>query len=201
MTLIKDPAWGTVARVGNHARLMVDAVSQIQEADAAHGGDAYIGSTPQAGIRSWTTATGNEYILMYLKNLSATDFLIISKFIMSVSAAGLVLYGIANPVEGTLANNTLVEPLNRNFGSSKTADSELHLWDEVGTAGITGLTGGEEFSSAILPASVLPFDQEATLHLARNNSVAVGVQNATGGNVEVAAAVRFFFEQIEELQP
>jgi len=199
MTLIKDPLTGQGARVDSAGNLRTHAVAETQESDAAHNGDCFIASTVQGGLRTLTLAAGNDYALMYLKNLSQTDLLTLMKTGIGASAAGLVIWFQKNPVEGVLANNTEVTPINRNFSSGKVASAEAHIWDEVGTAGITGLTGGEEFAAIYAPVGGVFIPLDGSIHLGAQNSVLIGVENPTGGAVEVVLNSRFIFEPLDDL--
>jgi len=199
MTLIKDPVFGTGARVGADGRLQAWAVSETSEAARSHEGDAFIASVAQGGVRTLTLAAGQTYNLLYVQNDSDRKLMALNSLLVSMDAAGAVLFVVKNPVVGTLGNNTEVTPSNLNFGSTNPADVTAHVWDEVGTAGITGLTAGEEIQSLTLPGMAGAFALNAAVHLARTNGVLIGVQNPTGGAIEATAALRFHMEDIESV--
>jgi len=197
MTMIKDPVFGNAARVGEDNRLQVWAVAEPSAAARSHDGDAYISSVAQGGVRTLTLATVQTYALLALKNTSPDKLIAIDQIIVSLGAAGGIIFLTKNPTEGTLANNTAITPSNRNFASTNIAEAEANVWDEVGTAGITGFTVGEEFESEVLPAGVSQLAVDGALHLGQGNILLLSIENPTGGAIEAAASIRYHFEPVE----
>ena len=197
MTLIKDPAAGNAARVGEDGRLQVWAVTEQSQAARSHDGDAYITSITQGTIRTLTLATLNTYALLALKNTSPDKLIAIDDILVSMDAAGGILFLTKNPTEGTLANNTAITPINRNYASTNLAEAEGQVWDEVGTAGITGYTGGVETESHVLPAALSKLELNSSIHLGQGSILLLSIQNPTGGALEAAADIRYHFEPVE----
>lgn len=198
MTLIKDPVRSTGARVSSDGRLWTYAIRKSLESQASHEGKEFLVSLVQGGVdRTLTLAAGNTYNLAYLRNLDDDEFLTLISISGGCDVAGGLLFAVRNPTEGTLANNVSVEPVNDNFSSSLQANIEAHVWDEVGTAGIGGLTGGTEFFSTVLGAG--PFSIPASSHLGLNGRLLLGVENPTGGAIEIALNVNFIKERIDQI--
>jgi hypothetical protein len=200
MTFVRDPVNSTGARVGDDGRLQTWAVAEPSEAAAGHDGDAYVAATVQgSGLRTLTLATVQDYALLLVRNDSDEKLLAMDTMIASCSAAGCYLYVTKNPVIGVIANADAFVPKNRNFGSSKIGDVSAWSWDEVGTAGITGFTGGEEVASIILPPAPIPVNLNAAVHLGRLNTFLISIQNPTGGAIEASVTLRFHMEPIENI--
>jgi hypothetical protein len=108
-----------------------------------------------------------------------------------------VYYFTRNPIEGTLANNTPIQPVNLNYGSAKNAAAEVHVWDEVGTAGITGFTSGVEFDALTLNAGPYISPLNGSFLVEASNIFLFNVENTTGGPIEFSFNARFFYEGVD----
>lgn len=195
MAIIKDPVFGTAARVGKDGRLRAAVVQQTKESQAATDGDAFIVGTVLGVARTLTLVTGNVYALLHIQNNSPDKILVLDSASLSSDLAGVNLFVTKNPIVGALTNEVLIVPVNRNFASSEIPDVAVLTWDEVGTAGIVGITGGVEFQSLILPPSVFNISLGGTFRLGRGNSVMMSIANDTGSPAEVTAAFRFHMQE------
>lgn len=195
--LIKDPLSQQGARVRKSGRLEVHASTVSQEASAAGLGLSFLASTRLGGNRTLTLATGNSYNLLAIENTSPDKILEISQIIVSVDITGLVLFFTKNPDLSAIGDNVNVEPVNLNFGSTNPAEAEVEIWNEVGTVGLSGITGGEEIASFALGAGPNPVQLNNLTQLHRANSFMIGLFNPTGGAAEAAITARFNFNALD----
>jgi len=198
MTVIIDGAGtGVAVKVTKENKILASATSHTEEHFASLMGDTYIANTTTTA-NTLTTVTGNTYNLLYIENSSATRLLIVQKIAVSADTAGMVLDVFRNPVLGVVSANNVEIPINDNFSSGKTADGIFHSWDETGTVGIGGLTGGDNIGSNILPGATVVVPIDGSVILGQGNSLTVRATNGTGGNVEVSALVRFYYEDADK---
>lgn len=198
MTIIQDGTGkGTSALVNEQNELLVKAIVVSAEAIvASRDGQAYFANTTDTAD-TLTLATGNTYNLLYLSNKSATKELVIQRLIVSSDTAGVVLTYIRNPVLGTVSANNIHEPVNNNFSSGNKANALCHNWDETGTVGIGGLTGGTIIEATILPVGATEIRIDGSLVLEQGNSILIHIDNNTGGDAEVECGIRFYFDNPE----
>lgn len=192
---IRDPLTSHAARVAD-GRLRTQGIQESLEADASRLGEAFTLGTSQS-VRSLTVPNTNDGPIMYIRNLSESQILVADGFTATESGPGGILYIVKNPILGTIGANVPITAENRNFSSTRDADVEAHVWDEVGGVGITGLTGGVEVASFIRPVPAGTLDLKNAVRLGRLDSAYFGFENNSGGALESALAFRFHMEDIE----
>ena len=133
---------------------------------------------------------------MYLENSDSDRILNIHDIRVATDTAGAVVIVRRNPILGTVGANNAHTPVNLNFQSDILASGIFHNWDETGTAGITGLTGGTILESHVLRGSNTVFLYESAVILFQGNSLSIVVFNGTGGNIEISGTIRFHYEEI-----
>ena len=153
---------------------------------------AYFANTADTA-NTLTLATGNTYNMLFIQNNSAVKWLVIQKVFVSVDTAAVVLVVRKNMTVGAITNENTHIPPNANFSSGNDADALLYNWDEVGTAGVTGLTAGTIVNTYILAAEIRPLPFDGFMVLGQNDNVVFQIVNGTGGNVEAAIGCRFYF--------
>lgn len=184
------------AQVNSKNKLVVTATSHSDEHESSEvDGQAYFANTTDTAD-TLTLADGNTYNLLFLRNLSSTKILVVQKIDFSASAAGLVFNVQKNMVLGAVSNNNVHIPVNVNFSSGNAADVLCHNWNEVGTAGIGGLTVGTRIKSFILPSGPFIIPVDGFMVLGQNDSLTLIAVNGTGGPVEAEAGIRFYFDDI-----
>jgi len=190
---IKDGAGtGNRVRVNPANQLEVRAVSLSDQQDISRTkGDAYM-LPSTATAPTLTMATGNTHKFLILKN-DESRTLVIDRFFISSDTAGLVCTITKNALIGTIATHAAETPVNQNFGSGKTATVTAYSWDETGTVGMGGITGGTTCTSMIMGAGVTRIMDLTGTNLAQDNTIMVTFFNGTGGNVEGSAHMVFHF--------
>lgn len=119
------------------------------------------------------TATGGYMI--YVKNTSTDYDMIIARISVSTSALTVITV-MKNPTIGSLGNEVVTTPINKNFKSGKVADVDVYGWDEVGDE-ITGITGGSCAGTyQVSGLERILFDESLCLGL--NDIIAVKAKNA-----------------------
>jgi len=198
MTVIQDGTGRGFTMAVNAANEgVVKAISAtIEHLISSRDSQAYYANTTDTAD-TLTLATGNTYNMLYLENLSGTKDLVIEKITLSVDTANVVAILKRNMTLGTAGANNVHTPRNSNFSSGNIANTLCHNWDETGTAGVTGLTGGSTMTTHILPAGEFIDPVDGFIILQQGNSLTVQLTNGTGGNVEAEVGVRFYFDRTE----
>lgn len=197
--LVDGTGTGKRAKININNKLDVAATTHSEEHDiAVTEAQAYFANTADTAD-TLTLATGNTYNLLYIKNTSTTKLLIVEKIIASFDTAGIVFKFIKNHTLGTASANNAHEPVNVNFASNNTADCVAHNWDETGTSGIGGLTGGTTIKTFNLVAGPTFFPVDGFMVLGPNNAITLTATNNTGGNVEGECGIRFYYDSEEAL--
>ena len=195
MRLLDGRGRGHEAAVNSDLQVNVRSASISEESYISQTVERAFSISNEAVDTTLQLATTEVVNFMYVENTSATRALIIENVFVSSDTAGVYYRFNRNPVLGTASANTAITPQNLNFGSGVSFEGTVHVWDESGTTGIGGLTvtSANTLGTFITPAglNVHPFD--ASLILKQNNSFLVIVENPTGGNVEVACAIRCYF--------
>jgi len=191
---IKDgTGTGKMAGVDNANRLKTKAKTNTEEhVVSLEIGNAYFASTVDTA-NTLTLATGNTYRMLYLKN-DSSDTIVVEKVLSSSDTAGLVLFWTRNPTLGSVGANNVHVPANLNFSSNKTAVGTFHSWDETGTEGISGLSGGTVIQSFITDVGFTVHPIDGAIVIPQGSSMLLSMTNGTGGNVEAEVGVRFFYE-------
>jgi len=150
---------GNLADVDDDDRLKVKAVSST---------DIEFASEDKGKAFSWSSsyaATGGDEVL-YIKNTSQTEKLIISEVIIAASAAcTFTLFEVSS---GTAAG-TVVTGQNLNLGSGNSASASA-----FGNASVTGTLTGNALSFGSVPASSgITLDLKSSLVLGQNNEIAI----------------------------
>lgn len=140
-----------------------------------------------------TLATGNTYNILYLKNTSSRN-IIVEKVLSSSDTAGCVMTWVKNPTLGTVGANNTATPQNLNFGSNNEAVGTFHVWDETGTSGITGLSGGTKIKTFITGVGFTIHPIDGAIIIPNGNSMLIQCTNSTGGNVEWECGVRMYYD-------
>jgi hypothetical protein len=184
---------GFLAKVDSENFLDTRAVTSTEENHVAIAdGQTYFANTADTA-NTLTTATGNTYNLLYLENNSSTRVIVIEKIVSSYSAAGGVFIFQKNMTLGTASANNVHVPVNTNFSSGNVADVVCHNWDESGTTGIGGLSGGTVMKTFITAAGTVFYPIDGFVVLGQGDNIVLRYNNGTGGNVEVEAGIRFYF--------
>ena len=187
---------GNLAKVDSEKRLIVHADTNSEEHNISHQfAKSYVMNSADTAS-TLTLATGNTYNFMYLENGSADNLVNIQDIRITTDTAGIVALIVRNSTLGTVTDNNATTPGNLNFGSSNAASGTFHNWDETGTSGIGGLTLGTVLESHILGVGSTVFLYNAALVIDNSSNVVLRLVNGTGGNVEAAATVRFYYESI-----
>jgi len=192
MVEIRDADTARAAKVSASGKLKVVSTAHTEEHAATDVGDAYFVNTATTAA-TLTTATGNTYNLIYLENSSSTRSLVIEKIVISTDAADIVVELVKNTTLGAVSANNAFTAVNANFSSGKAADGIFHTWNETGTVGIGGITVGTILISNTLSTGPFLFPIDGTFVLKQGNNIVIRVTNATGANVEVSSAVRFYY--------
>lgn len=172
-----------------------DSVVITSETHAAESGEAYVAHTSDKTNGTLTLAT-SAAILMYIENTSQTKHLHLQRITGSSSAAGGLIKFIRNPEvdTATLANELVHKPRKLNFSEERDADVVCYTWDEVGGAGISGISytaPTQIMRAALLGAGEINIPLEGAAILGTGASAAVEV---VGSTAEIEIAVRFYFE-------
>lgn len=195
LTLVEDGLGsGRKAEVNTGHQLVVAAVSESQEHRVSQiSQDAYFFSVGQ-NIDTLTLATTNDAKILFLQSLNPSKVLVVERILVSSDTDGIIIRFVKNYTVGTLTNNTPTPPSNMNFSSTRSADVNAHIWDEVGTTGIGGLTAGSTFKTFIgkIGPNIFPIDGVPILD--QNDNIGIEILNPTGGTVEVETGIRFYFE-------
>jgi hypothetical protein len=120
--------------------------------------------------------------------------MVVEKIFVSSDTDGIIIRFVKNYTIGTLTNNTPTAPANLNFSSTRSAETNAHIWDEVGTTGMGGLTAGTPIKTFIGKVGPNIFPIDGVLILDQNDNLGVEILNPTGGTVEVETGIRFYFE-------
>lgn len=190
---------GYSARVDTDHLLNTRSVQITEESHVStKDGESYFANTSDTA-NTLTTSTGETIKLLYLKNDSTTDLLVIHKIFFSVSVTGGVLLFVKNPTLGSVGANNAHTPVNINFRSGSTASVTCHNWDESGVEGISGISGGTTVNTYIPSAGVTAFPIEGSFVLGQSNSIMLTYINNTGGNTEVTAGIRFYMQDADRI--
>ena len=186
---------GFLAKVDSENRLIVHADQNSEEHNIAHQfARAYIANTADTAPTLTVASDGNIYDILYAENSDPDRIINIHDIRITTDTAGIVVQVIRNPILGSVGANNAHTPQNTNFQSDLAANGVFHNWDESGDTGITGITGGAVLESHSLRGSNTVFLYESAVLLFQGNSLSLRVINNTGGNVEVAATFRFYYE-------
>jgi hypothetical protein len=128
-----------------------------------------------------------------MENSSTTQLLVVQKLEITSNTAGVVGEILRNPVLGAVSANNVEVPINHNFGSAKAAAGVFHSWDETGTTGIGGITGGTTTVTSILPVGGATTDIDGAGILTQGDTAVVLITNGTGGSAEVTVMIRFYY--------
>ena len=195
MAKIEDGAGkGFIMKIDSQQRALVQADTNTEEHNISHefGKSFVINSADTAN--TLTLATGNTYNFLFLQNGSSDDQINIQDIRVTVDTVGIVALIVRNSTLGSVSANNATTPRNLNFGSQNAADGTFHNWDETGTTGIGGLTLGTVLESHILGVGSTVFLYDAALLISDSNNIVLRLVNGTGGNVEAAATIRFYYE-------
>lgn len=184
---IKSGDSGDIAAVTINKRLKTAAVSVTLTELATETGDTYNISTGTAAL-----TTSNESALFYLKNNEDTDLLIDTIIVNIKDYVGTdgqpVLKIYRNPTDGTVISNaTDAGQSNRNFGSSKSVDTNMYQGGEGET-----MSGQDAIIEVFLPSTAaLTINAFTTLVvLKKGSSLGVSYTPPTGmTSVNIVVAV------------
>jgi hypothetical protein len=142
-----------------------------------------------------SVGAGADGILLAVENRNAAKTMSIQKMTLAASAAGLNVTLVKNGVFGTLANEIELTAPNINFNSGNVAQVNAYKWDGVGS-GITGITGGDPMEQIAIPEGTIFVPMDGSYIIGSGNTLVFHVSNPTAGAIEVALAMRFFFESV-----
>ena len=194
--IIKDGTGeGFSAKVDNFNRLRTFATSTTQEHHGTGIGVNFMFST-QAQARTLTLKNADDGPMLYIQNTNPNALLVITQITVGTSAGGVIATIVKNNVIGTVGANVSgsPKPPNLRFDSGVVAQATMHVWDETGTTGITGLSGGADLETNPLALGRTPENIDGGIDLGAGNSLTISLSNNTGGAAEVSVAVRAFFE-------
>lgn len=188
---------GPAAKVDSENRLETHATVQTEENYVGvHKAQNYFANTTDTAPLL-TSANGNTYNLLFLQNLSATKNLVIEKIFYTTDIALGIVSLVKNMAIGAITNANTHIPVNLNFSSGHAADALCHSWDEVGTAGVTGLTAGTIVNVYVPIIGVLILPIAGSIILGQNDSLTLRFQNDIGGAAtEMGAGFRFYFDDL-----
>ena len=184
---------GFDVKVDSKNRIRTLSTANTEEHTKAQEGVAFFASNAQTVNKTLQLLTTEAGALIFLKNNSSID-IVVQKLPVSTDTPGVVFNLIQNMTEGTLTNNTSAVPANFNLGSSNQADVELEVWDEVGTTGIGGLTGGVYMNTFILNSGTTIIPIDGALVIPQGQAIVGHFDNVTGGTAEVTIGFRFYFD-------
>lgn len=185
---------GKTARVTINNNLGVSSTSYTKEHRVSKNDElAFFANTTDAA-NTLTVAAGT-YNMLYLKNTSSIQQIVVSKILSSSSVAGGVVFWTKNPVVGTIGENLTHIPVNLNFSSGKISESLCYTWDETaGVAGITGLSGGTIIKSFITNVGTTIHPIDSSIILSQNDSILISFVSAGAGEFE--CGIRFYYDVI-----
>jgi hypothetical protein len=178
----------------NQAEIRSTNISEEHEVSNSDGRSFFANSADTAN--TLTTATGNTYSILFIKNTSASRNLVIEKVLSSADTAGGVIVWRKNMTEGSIGDNNTHTPVNLNFSSALSAEATVYNWDETGTSGITGLTGGTVVKTFITGVGFTVHPIDGAIVLGQGNSLTVQYINGTGGDVEFECGIRFYYTTV-----
>lgn len=184
---------GYKAGVNSANRVRVSASTFSDEHRNSEAGNAYFLNTASTAD-TLTLDDGNSYYMLYLRNDSNSQTIVIEKVLASTDTTGIVMKWLRNPTLTTAGANNVVTPVNMNFGSNRTANGTFYSWDETGSTGITGISGGSVVNTFIVGTGFNVFPIDGAILLTPNTSFAIVLTNNTGGAVEVECGVRMYYE-------
>ena len=186
-TTIKDGTGrGNSVEVTDSNKLMTLSVTEGIAAHHAFEGDAY-----NINTGTITLTTASKSALLYIKNLEDEDLILTGLFYLignSNTSGGDTLVQLErNPTGGTVVSaGTSFDPINRNFGSSKT----LNVTCEKGAEGKT-LTGGTVAVESIFSGPGRKFVNVGAIIIPRGSSMGITVTpqtNNTSQAFQIAVA-------------
>jgi hypothetical protein len=187
---------GRTAKVDDENKLDVKATRHSEEHQiSARDGQTFVVNTADTAD-TLTLATGNTYNMVYLLNDSSEKILVLGEINVTTDTDSCVFILTKNPTLGTVSANNVHTPINANFSSGRQADATCHTWDETGTVGVGGLSGGTKVTTCILRAGIMVISTEGSMLLGKGDSVSLRLTNGTGGNVEAAISLRFYFDEL-----
>lgn len=165
------------------------ATTQTTELEASLEGDSFFANTTDTADTLTVTTTGGPMI--YIKNTSTTQDLVIAKLIPTTDQAATVLTTTREPTLAAIGNNNTHTPVNINMGSAKSASATIYNWDESGN-GMTGLSGGTKIATYILAVgtTVLPLDDS---HIIPPGTSMMFSLKSIGTSSECSLNVRFHY--------
>jgi len=185
MSIIEDGTGaGYKQKVNANNRAYVNAVTESEEVEGVHRGDAYNINTGEVSLTS-TSASG----VLYIQNNENED-LVITAVAVGVSSGGTVndstrVQIVRNPTGGTLISDATSVDQNqgRNFGSSKTLTINAYKGAEGKT-----VTGGNNIALLFMQAGSRLF-ASLNFELTKGDSIAVTVDtNTSSGTTAIYAA-------------
>lgn len=182
---------GYVAKVDSSNRLHTAARSQVSEESAAEIGDSYI-----AHGRCHLSADSSGGF-MSMKNTSSTKVMKITRIYIDAHnlSDSLIIGQVKNP---TVANGTLVDPVNKNFASGNVSGVELYISDSSSDLTITG--GDPYHAFAIASLQHMVRDMKGTNVIYAGDIIAWTWETVDGGNAIdgeiVSLSVNYIMENI-----
>ncbi len=182
---------GNVMEVDGENRAQVLSTVLTEEHHVSqHEGDAYMMNS--ADTDNALTLTATEGPILFLRNNSSTQGLIVQDIFVSSDTAGVIVILRKNMTLGTIGNENLHTPVNLNFESGKAADALAYNWDQVGD-GLTGLTSGTIILTDYIGVGLTPFSFGGVINLAKDDNIVLSTELTTA---EFTARFRFYFDTI-----
>lgn len=171
MAIIIDGTGGSyAAKVTGRNKLATIAVTDTIAAHHTFREDSYNVNTGTISLTS-----GNKSALLYLKNNEDQDLVVDAIIYLigtNTGGSGDALIQVErNPTGGTIVSGASAQaPVNRNFGSARTLDSDSYKGAEGNT-----LTGGTVVVESIFPSTGRYVIAQAGIILQKGNSIGVTV--------------------------
>lgn len=189
---------GNLARVNDNNRLLTLSVIHTEEhIESLINAGAYFANSADTAD-TLTCPDGFDGAILCVSNNSETLDLVIQKIVVSANTGGGVVSIIRNHTVGAVTNNNVHIPVNSNFGSQNTAPVTAYNWDETGTTGIGGISGGTKWKTYSTPLGVDHHPVDGTIILTKNTSVSINFTNNTGGPIEFECGIRFYLDSFRE---
>ena len=194
--LLDGSGRGFTAKVDGENRLETHATVQTEEnyVGVHKAQNYFVNTTDTAPLL--TSANGNTYNLLFLRNLSATKLLLVEKVFYTTDVALGIVTLVKNMTVGAITNANTHVPVNLNFSSGNAADVLCHSWDEVGTAGVTGLTAGTILNVYVPIIGIMILPIASSIILGQNDSLTLRFQNDIGAATEMGCGFRFYFDEL-----
>ena len=172
---------GYVAQVTKDNRLAVDSGGAMTDASIANKAWAFSNYRTAETI----TVTGTGGYMFILSNTSAST-LVVEDVTVGTATAGVAYHSWVNAAKGSLSNSTEIHASTLNSAAGDGMVT-VDIWSEAAD-GITGITGGDPVTSAILGVGTIVLDAGGAVVLPPGGTFVGKLKGAA----ECTFAVRFY---------